>query len=80
MALEKVVEIDKIEIVGPYKMVQVRQATVIKEDGEEISRQFHRSVIAPNADLTDVDSEVVSVCNLVHTEAIKTAYTASLAE
>lgn len=80
MALEKTVEIDKVEIVGPFKVVQARQATVVKEDGEEISRTFHRASYAPDADLTDVDADVAAICNLVHTTDIKNAYAASLVE
>ena len=46
MALTETVEVDKVEVVGPYKTVQVRVATVIYKDGEEISRGFHRHVIS----------------------------------
>tara|TARA_Y100001937_G_scaffold91709_1_gene124152 strand:- start:47 stop:298 length:252 start_codon:yes stop_codon:yes gene_type:complete len=65
---------DKIEIVGDYKIVQVRTATVIKKDGTEISRSFHRHVVAPNADISGESAEVKAICNVVHTDAIKTAY------
>ena len=47
MALEEVIEYDKIEIVGQYKFVQVRKASVIKKDGVEITRSFHRYVLDP---------------------------------
>ena len=47
MALEEVIEYDKIEIVGQYKTVQVRKATVIKRDGAEITRSFQRYVLDP---------------------------------
>ena len=47
MALNKTVKVDKIEIVGDYKHVQVRTATVIDEDGTEINRSFHRHVLNP---------------------------------
>ena len=69
---------DKIEVVGDYKMVQVRTATVIKKDGTEISRSFHRHVVTPNIsadDLANESTEVQAICNVVHTDAIKTAYT-----
>ena len=46
MALTKSVEVDKIEIVGEFKAVQVRTATVVSEDGTELSRSYHRHVIA----------------------------------
>ena len=50
MALEKTTKVDKIEVVdtGDWKMVQVRTATVITEDGTELSRTFHRHVVAPS--------------------------------
>ena len=73
---------DKIEIVGDYKMVQVRTATVIKRDGTEISRSFSRHVVAPDISATDLaneSAEVQAICNAVHTEAIKTAYETHLA-
>ena len=53
MAITKEVIQDKIEVVGEYKHIQVRTATVIKEDGVEISRSFHRHVISPNSDSTN---------------------------
>ena len=68
---------DKIEIVGDYKIVQVRTAVVIKRDGTEISRSFHRHSVAPDIsadDLADESTEVQAICNAVHTDAIKTAY------
>ena len=72
---------DKIEVVGDYKMVQVRTATVIKKDGTEISRSFHRHIVAPNIsadDLANESTEVQAICNAVHTDAIKTAYATHL--
>ena len=47
MALEEVIEYDKIEVVGQYKNVQVRKATVIKKDGTELARSFNRYVLDP---------------------------------
>ena len=47
MALEESIEYDKIEIVGQYKAVQVRKATVIKKDGVELTRSFYRFVLDP---------------------------------
>ena len=73
---------DKIEIVGDYKIIQVRTAVVIKRDGTEISRSFSRHVVAPDISATDLaneSAEVQAICNAVHTEAIKTAYAAHLA-
>ena len=77
MALtERTVE-DKIEIVGDYKHVQVRTATVIERDGVEISRSYHRHVLAPDADISGESAEVQAVCNAVWTQAVKDAYAAS---
>jgi len=76
MALtERTVE-DKIEIVGDYKHVQVRTATVIERDGVEISRSFHRHVVAPDADISNESAEVQAVCNAVWTQDVKDAYAA----
>jgi len=74
MSLTKETIEDKIEIVGEYKAVQVRTATVIKEDGVELSRTFHRHVVQPTDDITGESTEVQAICNAVHTQAIKDAY------
>ena len=79
MALTKTVKVDKIEVIGDFKMVQVRTATVIEEDGVELSRSFHRHVVAPDADISGETQEVQDVCNAVHTQAVKDAYAAHLA-
>ena len=79
MALTEETIQDKIEIVGDYKHVQVRTATVIKRDGLEISRSFHRHVVAPNSDITGESAEVQAICAVVHTQAVKDAYAAHLA-
>ena len=70
---------DKIEIVGEYRHVQVRTATVIKRDNLEISRSFHRHVVAPDADISGETTEVQAIAATVHTQAIKDAYAAHLA-
>jgi len=77
--ITKTSEIDKIEIVGPFKNVQVRQATVFLEDGVEVSRSFHRKVLTPLCSSTNESDEVKSICAIVHTQAIKDAYTAHMA-
>ena len=79
MALTEETVEDKIEIVGDFKMVQVRTATVIKRDGEEISRSFHRHVVSPGDDITNESTEVQAICNAVHTQEIKDAYAAYIA-
>ena len=81
MALTKETTEDKIEIVGDYKVVQVRTATVVKEDGVEISRSFHRHLVHPNIsadDLANESTEVQAICNAVHTQEIKDAFQAML--
>lgn len=67
---------DKIEVVGPYRHVQIRTAVVISRDGTEISRSFHRHVVAPDSDISGESSEVQAICALVHTDEIKAAYAA----
>ena len=80
MALTKEIIEDKIEVVGKYKLVQVRTATVIKEDGVELSRSFHRHTVQPNDDITNESAEVQAICNAVHSQEIKDAYQAMLDE
>ena len=82
MALSEETVQDKIEIVGDFKHVQVRTATVIKRDGVEISRSFSRHVVAPDIstdDLANESTEVQAICAAVHTQAVKDAYAAHLA-
>jgi hypothetical protein len=78
MALTEETLQDKIEIVGNFKHIQVRTATVIKRDGVEISRSFSRHVVAPDADITGESTEVQAICNAVHTDEVKAAYAAYL--
>ena len=74
MALTKENKIEKIEIVGVYKAIQVKTATIVKEDGETISVSYDRKVLHPDSDMTNEDQEVKDVCNVVWTDAIKTAW------
>ena len=78
MALTEETIEDKIEIVGEFKHVQVRTATIIKRDGVEISRSFHRHVVAPDADILGESAEVQAICGVVHTDAVKSAYEAHI--
>jgi len=80
MALTERTEQDKIEIVGTFKSVQVRTATVIERDGEEISRSFHRHVVQPGDDTSSESAEVQAICAAVHTAEIIAAYQAATAE
>ena len=79
MALTEDTLNDKIEVVnnGDWSSVQVRTASVIKRDGVEISRSFHRHVVTPDADLSAEDSDVSAICSTVFTQACKDAYAAS---
>lgn len=81
MALTEETENDKIEVIseGAFKVVQVRTATIIKRDGVEISRSYHRHTVAPDADLTQEDADVVAICTPVFTQAVKDAYAAHMA-
>jgi hypothetical protein len=74
MSLEKIIKIDQIEVVGDYKAIQVRTATVVTDDGVELSRSFHRHALQPDAVITGEDSEVQAICNAVWTDEIKAAY------
>ena len=71
-------EQDKLELVGPFRHIQVRTATVIERDGAEISRSFSRHVVAPDADITGESAEVQAICAAVHTQEVKDAYAAHL--
>jgi len=78
MALTETTEYDKIEVVGQYKAVQVRKATVIKKDGTELTRSFERYVLHPDTDLSQRSepNEVVAICNAVWTQEVKDAWKA----
>ena len=82
MALTKEFEYD-CEVRGEHKNVQVRKATIVKDDGAEISRTYHRHVLQcrtkegdlwVNTDISGEDASVQAVCNAVWTDAIKSAY------
>ena len=88
MALSERFENDKIEVVGPYKSVQVRKATIIEKDGVEISRSFHRHALNcgtiddsdnfVDTDISGQDADVQAICNAVWTTTVKDAYKAFL--
>ena len=80
MALTEETIQDKIEIVGTFKIVQVRTATIIKKDGTEISRSFHRHSIAPDADISNESADVKAMVAQFHTDAVKKAYADHLAK
>ena len=74
MALTKEIIEDKIEIVGEFKKIHVRTATIIKEDGVELSRSFHRHVISPSSDSTNESADVKALVKQFHTDSIKKAF------
>ena len=74
MAITKEIVEDRHEIVGSYKHIQIRTATVIKEDGVEISRTYHRHVIAPDDDTSSASDEVKKLVELYHTDEIKKSW------
>ena len=74
MALSESIEYDKIEVVGQYKHVQVRKATVIKKDGTELTRSFERYVLHPDSDVSKEPAEVKAVCDAVWTDEVKKSW------
>lgn len=78
MPLEKLVVVDRIEVVE-NGVVQVRTRTVIVEDGRELSGSYHRHVIAPGDDCGKEDARVQAVCKVTHTAEVIAAYKAALA-
>ena len=80
MALSKVITEDKIEIVGEFKAIQIRTKTAVLEDGVELSSSFHRHVVTAGDDYSNESAEVQAICEIVHTDAVIAAYTASLNE
>jgi len=80
MAITKETQIGKIEVIGKHKFVQVRTDTVVIEDGNELSRQYHRHVLNPDAVITNEHTEVQAVCNAVWTDEVKAAYETFKAE
>ena len=88
MALAESIEYDKIEVVGTYKAVQIRKATVIKKDGTELTRSFERYVLWPgtldasdnlvDTDLSGQPAEVSAIATAAWTTAVKDAWKAKL--
>ena len=85
MALTERFENDKIEVVGQYKTVQVRRATVIERDGVELTRSFHRNSLQcgtvaegtstlTDTDISGEDADVQAICNAAWTDAVKESY------
>ena len=87
MAITKTLENDKIEVVNKWN-IQVRTATVIKEDGVELTRSFHRKVLVPGAldasdnlvdtNISSEDADVQAICNAAWTTQVKADFKAFL--
>jgi hypothetical protein len=77
MSLDKQTKIDRVEIVE-NGIVQVRQATIITEDGKQISRTFHRWCITPGEDCSTQEQQVQDICKVTHTPEVIAAYQAQL--
>ena len=88
MALSESTEYDKIEVVGQYKIVQVRKATIVKKDGVELAKSYFRYILNPgildtsdnlvDTDLSGQPAEVTAICNAVWTTDVKNALKAKL--
>jgi hypothetical protein len=79
MALTERLEDDKIEIVGQFKHIQVRTATIVERDGTELTRAFHRKALAPDADVSGESAEVRGIADVVWTQEVKDSYAAHIA-
>ena len=87
MALTETQENDKIEVVNKWN-IQVRNATIIKKDGVELTRSFHRKVLTPGTldasdnlvatDISGEDADVQAICNAAWTTQVKADYKAFL--
>jgi hypothetical protein len=76
MALTEITKVDQIELVETNH-IQIRTATIIERDGTEISRTFHRHVLAPGDDITNEDPKVQAIANAVWTEEVIAAFQAT---
>jgi len=80
MAITKELIEDKIEVVGPYKIIQVRTSVIIKEDDVEISRSYIRDSFSPDKDSSNASADVKAMVAQFHTDAVKKAYADHLAK
>ena len=71
MAITKEEIQDKFEVVGEFKHIQVRTATVIKEDGVEISRTYQRHIVSPDSDSSNESADVKAMVKQFHTDAVR---------
>ena len=79
MSLTKTTAVDQITVTE-NGIVLYREATRIMEDGNELSKTFHRSTLTPGQDLTGIPASVAAICNVAWTEAVVSAYQAAQAQ
>ena len=80
MTIDKTKTIDKIEVVGDYKHIQVRERTDIIENGKVISNTYHRYIISPGQGYSNENTDVQAMCKQFHTQEVIDSYTTFLAE
>lgn len=78
MALVKNISLDKYEIVGKFKIIQIRELIKITEDGNVVSTSFHRRTIVPGQDVSQESQEIRSIVAALHTQSIINAYNDSM--
>jgi len=74
MAIEKKVVEDRVTLVGDYNIIEVRTTTIVEEDGKEISRSYHRHIVAPDSDSSNESEKVKSLVSQFHTDSVKAEY------
>jgi hypothetical protein len=75
MSLTEKIEIDKIEIVNNW-VIQVRQATTVYKDGEELAKTFHRWVLTPDMNINNQEQKVQDIATAAWTPEVRQAYEA----
>ena len=76
MALTEETKIDRIEIVGDDKIIQIRETTTIFRDGVAVSTTYNRKTISPGMDYSGEDEEVKAIAGVVHTAQVKANFSA----
>ena len=79
MALTERTEIDQIEVVKDF-FIQVRQATIIEKDGQQVARTFHRWCLTPDMNISDQEQKVKDIANAAWTPEVRQAYETFKAE
>jgi len=76
MAITKNTTLEKIEIVGKYKLIHIKQKITVMEDGNKISETAHRYVLEPDMNIDNQSAEVQSICNAAWTQEVRDAWIA----